>query len=432
MSFTILKSDGSTLAILTGNSVDTTSSDVTLHGQGFLTYGNALNENFVHMLENFASATPPANPMLGQIWADKTGSPEVTGLKYYVGGSPEWADILTTAAGTAGFVNTTGDTMTGTLNINSATALTTTGNVDVTGTTDLHGDLSLDNGDTFSIGNEMTLTASGPGGSPEQRVTLTSLTYGIELDAYNDCALAFNRSGSSYHFRVINSDTDTTMLRVDTLGDVFTYGRKIEIGEEATVDQDSYIDFHAAQGTGGASHLDWSTRIIRNDGPSGIFQIAQRGGALQIETQTNHDIILQRNGAPKITISTSVTDMGTNRIINLDTALNASNAPRLDQTVGNVNTQWVSYGIPGTRTTGMNYHNNTDTPRAVSVELSQPTGSGGDATVYVDNVPSPVVALAYIWGTYNGKQMFFIVPPGHYYRVDRTGNMNLIKWVELV
>jgi len=44
-----------------------------LHGQGTLTYGENLNENILHLLENFANDTPPSNPIEGQQWYDSTG-----------------------------------------------------------------------------------------------------------------------------------------------------------------------------------------------------------------------------------------------------------------------------------------------------------------------------------------------------------------------
>lgn len=49
--------------------MDTTTSLV-LPGQAAALYGEHIAENFLHMLENFASATSPANPTVGQLWYD--------------------------------------------------------------------------------------------------------------------------------------------------------------------------------------------------------------------------------------------------------------------------------------------------------------------------------------------------------------------------
>jgi len=158
MAYTVTKTDGSTLAIVSSNSVDTTTSSVALHGRGKLSWGNAANENFVHMLENFANSTAPTNPLQGQFWFDTSaqlvnvfaGSPiswqglindiqynallenfasatapssPVTGqhwynpsldeLRYWDGSA--WIEISTAGGSGALFVNVSGDTMTGNL-----------------------------------------------------------------------------------------------------------------------------------------------------------------------------------------------------------------------------------------------------------------------------------------------------------------------------
>ena len=49
------------------NTVDTS---LSLVGRGYPNYGQKMAENFVHLLENFASALPPSNPIEGQLWYD--------------------------------------------------------------------------------------------------------------------------------------------------------------------------------------------------------------------------------------------------------------------------------------------------------------------------------------------------------------------------
>jgi hypothetical protein len=49
------------------NTVDTS---VSLVGRGYPNYGQKIAENFVHLLENFASPIPPQNPIEGQLWYD--------------------------------------------------------------------------------------------------------------------------------------------------------------------------------------------------------------------------------------------------------------------------------------------------------------------------------------------------------------------------
>lgn len=49
------------------NTVDTS---LSLVGRGYPNYGQKIAENFLHLLENFASALPPENPIEGQLWYD--------------------------------------------------------------------------------------------------------------------------------------------------------------------------------------------------------------------------------------------------------------------------------------------------------------------------------------------------------------------------
>lgn len=49
------------------NTIDTS---LSLVGRGYPNYGKKIAENFLHLLENFASALPPENPIEGQLWYD--------------------------------------------------------------------------------------------------------------------------------------------------------------------------------------------------------------------------------------------------------------------------------------------------------------------------------------------------------------------------
>lgn len=71
MTSIINKTDGSVLATIADGTVDSSTSLV-LIGKNYAGYGDFLNENFVHLLENAASETPPAKPIAGQLWWDKT------------------------------------------------------------------------------------------------------------------------------------------------------------------------------------------------------------------------------------------------------------------------------------------------------------------------------------------------------------------------
>jgi hypothetical protein len=50
------------------------SSDVNLFGHNYPLFGRLQNENFIKLLQNFANATPPSNPLIGELWYDTSTS----------------------------------------------------------------------------------------------------------------------------------------------------------------------------------------------------------------------------------------------------------------------------------------------------------------------------------------------------------------------
>jgi hypothetical protein len=70
MTYKITKTDGSLLTEIVDGSVDQSATDLTLVGKNVSGYGEYINENFVKILENFASSSQPNNPILGQVWYD--------------------------------------------------------------------------------------------------------------------------------------------------------------------------------------------------------------------------------------------------------------------------------------------------------------------------------------------------------------------------
>lgn len=70
MAYQINKTDGTIVATVADGQVDQLSTDITLIGKNYSGFGEALNENFIKMLENFASTSRPTHPIRGQIWFD--------------------------------------------------------------------------------------------------------------------------------------------------------------------------------------------------------------------------------------------------------------------------------------------------------------------------------------------------------------------------
>lgn len=70
MSYSIILTNGTVLTDVTNGSIDQTSTDLTLIGQNTSGYGLYVNDNFVHLLENFANTSQPNYPIIGQLWYD--------------------------------------------------------------------------------------------------------------------------------------------------------------------------------------------------------------------------------------------------------------------------------------------------------------------------------------------------------------------------
>jgi hypothetical protein len=68
MSYVLSKSNGTTLLVLNDGIVNNDVSSITFIGKNVAGYGDAQNENFLHLLENFASNIEPRTPIAGQVW----------------------------------------------------------------------------------------------------------------------------------------------------------------------------------------------------------------------------------------------------------------------------------------------------------------------------------------------------------------------------
>jgi len=69
--YNITKSNGDPI-VITDNTIDNSQLSTALIGQNTIDFGDDLNANIVHLLENFAFDTEPANPTNGQLWYDTT------------------------------------------------------------------------------------------------------------------------------------------------------------------------------------------------------------------------------------------------------------------------------------------------------------------------------------------------------------------------
>ena len=104
MAYTINLTDGTVFATIPDGTTNNATSALVLVGKNYAGYGEFLDENFVHVLENSANTTAPTAPLTGQLWWDKTNFL----LKVYNG--TIWKTIsAATASSSQPTSNVTGD-----------------------------------------------------------------------------------------------------------------------------------------------------------------------------------------------------------------------------------------------------------------------------------------------------------------------------------
>jgi hypothetical protein len=80
MGYIINRYNGTVLTTVEDGTVNLTT-EVKFVGKNFAGYGETQNENFLHLMENFANPTPPGKPLSGMIWFDSTTNK----IKFYDG-----------------------------------------------------------------------------------------------------------------------------------------------------------------------------------------------------------------------------------------------------------------------------------------------------------------------------------------------------------
>jgi hypothetical protein len=124
MAYTILRTNDLPLVTIPDGVLETTHASLALPGRNYAGYGNILNTNFVHLLENFANDTPPAHPIKGQLWYDTSDNKLKVCPRDGTDVTSDWV-VLTSS-------NALGDSHLGNLEVtNSITANTITANIDV-------------------------------------------------------------------------------------------------------------------------------------------------------------------------------------------------------------------------------------------------------------------------------------------------------------
>lgn len=158
MAYTIVKSDGTVLTTIPDGTINTTSTSLGLPGRNYAGYGQYLDTNFVHVIENFADGNVPQNPIRGQLWFDTNSSTLKVCPADGTTNAAAWLSLTSTSSGgttsfgavtvtgnlSAGNISTTGSIsgnaasfnfLTVTSNATIANAAVTTGNIGTLNTT---------------------------------------------------------------------------------------------------------------------------------------------------------------------------------------------------------------------------------------------------------------------------------------------------------
>jgi len=120
MAYTIVKSNGQILTTIADGTINTSSTSLALPGRNYAGYGQYVDTNFVHQLENYASANPPANPLAGQLWWNTNSNTMYVCPADGTTTASSWLALTSTASG--GTTTFGAVTVVGTLAANNITA----------------------------------------------------------------------------------------------------------------------------------------------------------------------------------------------------------------------------------------------------------------------------------------------------------------------
>ena len=156
MAYTLNKTNGDLLTVLADGTTDTSTTNLTLVGKNATSYGEAINENFVKIMESFSSSTAPSVPLQGQLWWDSANKQ----LSVYQGTAWKVFSYAVSSASAPAAAPTTGDlwwdTINGQLRGYTGSAWTLVGPQTTVGaaTTDFQGNAATDTSSaSHTVGN---------------------------------------------------------------------------------------------------------------------------------------------------------------------------------------------------------------------------------------------------------------------------------------
>jgi len=91
MAYELNRYNGTYFASVDDQTLNTTATDLRFVGRNYSGYGEVENENFLHLLENFANTSAPPRAISGQLWFDTSAKKlkVYDGSRFKVAGSAE-------------------------------------------------------------------------------------------------------------------------------------------------------------------------------------------------------------------------------------------------------------------------------------------------------------------------------------------------------
>jgi len=225
MAYTIVKTNGQVLTTIADGTINTTSTSLALPGRNYAGYGQYLDTNFVHQLENYANSAPPPYPLAGQLWYDTNSNTMYVCPVDGTTSASSWLALTSTSSGgatTFGAVTVTGNigsnniTVTNGISADTITVrlATVTANATIANANVTTGNIGTLNSATITTGSASTAgtltgtwTINGTGtansvagtgvymNSGNIVINNSGNTYGIKTDKYmyaNGTAISFS------------------------------------------------------------------------------------------------------------------------------------------------------------------------------------------------------------------------------------------------
>lgn len=81
--------------IVSDNTIDSTTTSLNFIGHNKVGYGQAQDQDFLWLLENFSNVSPPSHPVVGQLWYDSLTSDRILKVCTVNGATPVWTVVGT-------------------------------------------------------------------------------------------------------------------------------------------------------------------------------------------------------------------------------------------------------------------------------------------------------------------------------------------------